>query len=78
MPNLKIKTITNRELNVNYEEGFTVKALKDSIEHKEGMPSDQFKLIFSGQQMEESKRLSDYKVAPGTFIIMVPSLRGGN
>ena len=41
------------------------------------MPQDQFKLIFSGQQMDESKLLSDYQVVPGTFIIMVPSLRGG-
>lgn len=77
MPNLKIKTITNRELCVNYEEDYTVKMLKESIEHKEGMPVDQFKLIFSGQQMEETKKLTDYKITPGTFIIMVPALRGG-
>ena len=77
MPNLKIKTITNRELCCNYEEDYTVKNLKESIEHKEGMPCDQFKLIFSGQQMEESRKLTDYKITPGTFIIMVPSLRGG-
>lgn len=76
MPNLKIKTITNRELCVNYEEDFTVRALKESIEAKEGMPQDQFKLIFSGQQMEETRKLLDYAVTPGTFIIMVPSLRG--
>ena len=52
MPNLKIKTITNRELCCNYEEDYTVRMLKESIEHKEGMPIDQFKLIFAGQQME--------------------------
>lgn len=34
MPNLKIKTITNRELCVNYEEDYTVKSLKESIESK--------------------------------------------
>lgn len=41
------------------------------------MPQEQFKLIVAGQQMEETKKLTDYKVTPGTFIIMVPSLRGG-
>ena len=41
------------------------------------MPQEQFKLIVAGQQMEETKTLTDYKVTPGTFIIMVPSLRGG-
>ena len=51
--------------------------LKENIEHKEGMPIDQFKLIFNGQQMEEVKKLTDYKISPGSSIIMVPSLRGG-
>lgn len=41
------------------------------------MPTDQFKLIFNGQQMEEVKKLVDYKIGPGSTIIMVPSLRGG-
>ena len=51
MPNLKIKTITNRELSCTYEDDYTVRMLKENIEHKEGMPPDQFKLIFMGQQM---------------------------
>lgn len=51
--------------------------LKENIEHKEGMPVDQFKLIYMGQQMDEMKKLMDYKISAGSFIIMVPSLRGG-
>jgi hypothetical protein len=27
--------------------------------------------------MEEVKKLTDYKISPGSSIIMVPSLRGG-
>ena len=77
MPTLKIKTITNRELSCTYEEDYTVRMLKENIEHKEGMPVDQFKLIYMGQQMDEMKKLSDYKISAGSYIIMVPSLRGG-
>ena len=51
--------------------------LKENIEHKEGMPVDQFKLIYMGQQMDEMKKLMDYKISAGSYIIMVPSLRGG-
>ena len=76
MPTLKIKTITNRELSCTYEEDYTVRMLKENIEHKEGMPVDQFKLIYMGQQMDEMKKLSDYKISAGSYIIMVPSLRG--
>ena len=41
------------------------------------MPVDQFKLIYMGQQMDEMKKLQDYKISAGSYIIMVPSLRGG-
>lgn len=77
MPTLKIRTITNRELSCTYEEEYTVRMLKENIEHKEGMPVDQFKLIYMGQQMDEVKKLMDYKISAGSYIIMVPSLRGG-
>lgn len=54
-----------------------MRMLKENIEHKEGMPVDQFKLIYMGQQMDEMKKLLDYKISAGSYIIMVPSLRGG-
>ncbi len=77
MPNLKIKTITNREISCNYEDEQTIRVIKESIEHKEGMPIDQFKLIFSGQQLDENKKISEYSISPGSIIMMVPVLRGG-
>ncbi len=77
MPNIKIKTIGNREISCNYEVDDLVKTLKDNIYHKEGIPSEQFKLIYSGQPMDENKKLSDYKVEAGHVLIMVAVLRGG-
>jgi len=51
--------------------------LKENIEHKEGLPIDQFKLVFGGVQLDDMKKLTDYKIMPGVVIMMVPSLRGG-
>jgi hypothetical protein len=54
-----------------------VKTLKENIFQKEGIPVEQFKLIYSGQPMDETKKLVDYKVEPGHALIMVLVLRGG-
>jgi hypothetical protein len=77
MPNVKVKTIGNREISCNYEIDDSVKTLKENIFHKEGIPVEQFKLIYAGQSMDENKKLTDYKVEPGHTLIMVSFLRGG-
>lgn len=77
MPEIRIKTINNREMRFNYEAGETIRSLKLNIETKEGVSLDQFKLIFNGLQLEETKKISDYKIEPGHTIIMVSVLRGG-
>lgn len=77
MPNLKIKTIVNRQIDCTYEPHDTVMTLKDNIYHKEGIPSDQFKLIYQGQTLDEKNKLSDYKIEPGHVLIMVNHLKGG-
>jgi hypothetical protein len=77
MPIVKIKTIGNREISCNYETDDTVKTLKENIYQKEGIPVEQFRLIYSGQPMDENKKLVDYRVEAGHALIMVLVLRGG-
>lgn len=77
MPNLKIKTIGNREINCTYEPDDTVLTLKQNIYNKEGIPSDQFKLIYQGQTLDEKNKLKDYKIEAGHVLIMVNHLKGG-
>ena len=77
MPIVKVKTIGNREISCNYEIDDSVKTLKENIFNKEGIPVEQFKLIYSGQPMDENKKLADYKVEAGHALIMISVLRGG-
>ena len=77
MPQLKIKTITNREVLYAYEDTDTVKDLKQSIQNKTGTPIDEFKLIFSGQTLEDNKKLQEYKVEPNCIVRMHLAFIGG-
>jgi hypothetical protein len=51
MPQIYIRTITNRKQAYNYENDDLVRTIKQNIEHKEGITQDQFKLIFGGKQL---------------------------
>lgn len=77
MPQIYIKSITNKKVAYNYEEDDLVKMIKQSIETKEGLSQDQFKLIYGGKQLEENVKISDAGIKPGDTIHMIMSLRGG-
>lgn len=51
--------------------------MKENIYQKEGIPVEQFRLIYAGQAIDENKKLTDYKVEAGHTLIMVSVLRGG-
>ncbi len=77
MPQLYIRTITNRKQAYNYENGDLVRTIKESIEHKEGLAQDQFRLIYSGKQLQEDVQIGDAGIKPGDTIHMIMALRGG-
>ncbi|ROI16627.1 Glutamyl-tRNA(Gln) amidotransferase subunit C, mitochondrial [Anabarilius grahami] len=55
----------------------TVDQLQTKIFQKERVPSDQYRLIYSGRQLEAGKKLQDYDIKSGSTIHMTLRLRGG-
>ena len=75
---LFVKTLTGKTVSIEVEEGESIEDVKAKISEKEGVPPEQQRLIFGGQQLEDSKTLDDYNVGDDATLHLVLRLRGGD
>lgn len=71
------KTLTGKTININCLPDTTIYGIKLLIQHKEGIPADQPKLIFAGKRLQDHKTLSSYNIQKESTIHIVLRLRGG-
>ena len=53
-----------------------METLKTLIQGSEGIPPDQQRLIYAGEQLDDERKLSDYNITDGSIIHLVLHLRG--
>ncbi|GAA5954099.1 hypothetical protein JCM8115_003310 [Rhodotorula mucilaginosa] len=74
---IKIKTLTGKEIEMDVEPSHTTQKIKEQLEEKEGIPPPQQRLIYLGKTMPDDKTVTELKVEAGSTLHLVLTLRGG-
>lgn len=74
---VKVKTLTGRDILVDIEPTDKIIRIKEMMEEKEGISPAQQRLIFNGSQLDDDKTVQDSGILAGASLHLVLTLRGG-
>ena len=74
---LFVKSINGKTRTLMVEPTTTVGELKRQIQEKEGIASEEQRLIFAGKNLDDTKTMADYNLQAESTVHLVLRVRGG-
>ena len=72
-----IKTLQGKTITIDVKDSDKIESIKQKISIKEGIPTDQQRLVFNGKQLEDNSTIAEYNIDTESTIHLVLRLRGG-
>ncbi|XP_074285920.1 ubiquitin-ribosomal protein eL40 fusion protein [Silene latifolia] len=72
-----VKTLGSKTMSMEVESSLSVASLKAQLQHKQGIPKEEQRLIFGGKQLEDDRTLAAYNIHNESTVDLSLRLRGG-
>jgi hypothetical protein len=72
-----VRILSQRTITIDIGLNNTIEDLKKVIYEREGSPTDSFRLVWKGKQLQNSKTIAEYNIENDSTIHLVLSLNGG-
>ncbi|KAJ2121886.1 UV excision repair protein rad23 [Coemansia sp. RSA 720] len=69
--NIKLKTLQQKEFQVEVESADSIKTVKEKVEKSQGFPATTQKLIFSGKILSDDQTIEGIKIKESDFIVVM-------